>query len=382
MDKLLKYSFRFVISFLLISILCYMFPYTGDDWAWGSTIGIERWNTHFADYGGRYLGYIIVMLLTRSRILRALVMSISYLIIAGCIEYITQKTWSFYLTLMSMAFLPRAVLRQAVVWTAGFSNYVTSTVFIIIIITYFYAHFDNRPEAATVEKHRVLISTIMLLLGISGTLIVEHVTCYLVFLSVAASIYFLITEKTIRLPVVTLTLGSIIGSIMMFSNSAYHKVATNQDGYRTAFEGGLLTRIKENYLNVISFEGFLSNSYLNLVIFIACWFVFEKMRKRKKIDLVVWLLLGWIGTYIIISIVATMKWDIISKNNKGAKASAIAYSLAESAKANNLRPYPYFKHLLSELPERMDEQGNIDPSTLDNLMPWAEMLPEECYKRR
>ena len=67
---------------------------------------------------------------------------------------------------------------------------------------------------------------------------------------------------------------------------------------------------------------------------------------------------------------------------KGAKASAIAYSLAESAKANNLRPYPYFKHLLSELPERMDEQGNIDPSTLDDLMPWAEVLPEECYKRR
>lgn len=67
---------------------------------------------------------------------------------------------------------------------------------------------------------------------------------------------------------------------------------------------------------------------------------------------------------------------------RGARASAIAYSLAESAKANNLKPYPYFKHLLSELPDRMDEQGNIDPSTLDDLMPWAKGLPEECYKRR
>ena len=38
--------------------------------------------------------------------------------------------------------------------------------------------------------------------------------------------------------------------------------------------------------------------------------------------------------------------------------------------------------LLTELPERMDEKGNIDPSTLDDLMPWAESLPEECYKRR
>jgi hypothetical protein len=42
----------------------------------------------------------------------------------------------------------------------------------------------------------------------------------------------------------------------------------------------------------------------------------------------------------------------------------------------------YYKYLLTELPERMDEKGNIDPSTLDDLMPWAESLPEECYKRR
>ena len=67
---------------------------------------------------------------------------------------------------------------------------------------------------------------------------------------------------------------------------------------------------------------------------------------------------------------------------KGAEASALAYSIAESAKANNLKTYPYFKHLLTELPNRMDDKGNIDTSTLDDLMPWVDGLPEECYKRR
>ena len=62
--------------------------------------------------------------------------------------------------------------------------------------------------------------------------------------------------------------------------------------------------------------------------------------------------------------------------------NVIAYSIAESAKANNLRPYYYYKHLLSELPNRMDDNGNIDTATLDDLMPWADGLPEECYKRR
>ena len=67
---------------------------------------------------------------------------------------------------------------------------------------------------------------------------------------------------------------------------------------------------------------------------------------------------------------------------KGAQASAICYSIAESAKANNLKPYEYFKHLLMELPNRVDDDGNIDTSALDDLMPWAEELPEVCYKRR
>ena len=67
---------------------------------------------------------------------------------------------------------------------------------------------------------------------------------------------------------------------------------------------------------------------------------------------------------------------------KGANASAECYSIAESAKANGLKPYEYFKYLLTELPNRMDEQGNIDSSTLDDLLPWSKSLPEECYKRR
>ena len=67
---------------------------------------------------------------------------------------------------------------------------------------------------------------------------------------------------------------------------------------------------------------------------------------------------------------------------KGANASAECYSIAESAKANGLKPYEYYKYLLAELPNRMDEKGNIDSSTLDDLLPWSDSLPEECYKRR
>ncbi len=66
----------------------------------------------------------------------------------------------------------------------------------------------------------------------------------------------------------------------------------------------------------------------------------------------------------------------------GASASAFVYSISETAKLNNLRPYYYFKYILTELPKLCDEKGNIDPVKLDYLMPWSESLPEECGKPR
>ena len=61
----------------------------------------------------------------------------------------------------------------------------------------------------------------------------------------------------------------------------------------------------------------------------------------------------------------------------GAKSSAIIYSIAETAKANNLKPYEYFEHLLTEIPKHMDDS---DRSFLDDLLPWSEKLPDAVRK--
>ena len=67
---------------------------------------------------------------------------------------------------------------------------------------------------------------------------------------------------------------------------------------------------------------------------------------------------------------------------RGAQASAIIYSITETARANNLNVYYYIRHLLTELPKLVDENGNIDQSILDPLMPWSKNLPVECYSKR
>ena len=50
----------------------------------------------------------------------------------------------------------------------------------------------------------------------------------------------------------------------------------------------------------------------------------------------------------------------------GAKTSAMIYSIAETAKANNLKPYEYFEHLLTAILEHMED---IDRSFFGRTAP-------------
>jgi transposase len=69
-------------------------------------------------------------------------------------------------------------------------------------------------------------------------------------------------------------------------------------------------------------------------------------------------------------------WQMIDTIH-GAKSSAIIYSIVETAKANNLKPFDYVQYLLEEIPKHMNDR---DCSFLENLLPWSEKLPVEIHK--
>ena len=56
---------------------------------------------------------------------------------------------------------------------------------------------------------------------------------------------------------------------------------------------------------------------------------------------------------------------------QGAEASAIIYSLMETAKANSLRLDDYLLHLLSRMPERAEQNKDFE---IDDLLPWSEEM--------
>lgn len=66
---------------------------------------------------------------------------------------------------------------------------------------------------------------------------------------------------------------------------------------------------------------------------------------------------------------------VLIESDHGAKASAILYSLVETAKANHLNPYKYFELLLTEIPKHQDEK---DLGFLSDLLPWSERIQREC----
>jgi transposase len=70
-------------------------------------------------------------------------------------------------------------------------------------------------------------------------------------------------------------------------------------------------------------------------------------------------------------VIGRKNW-LFSNTPKGAKASAMVYSIIETAKENGLNPFAYLKWLFEELPQLADLS---DRKALDRLMPWSEAAP-------
>ncbi|EMW5726995.1 transposase domain-containing protein [Enterococcus faecium] len=66
---------------------------------------------------------------------------------------------------------------------------------------------------------------------------------------------------------------------------------------------------------------------------------------------------------------------LFATSQKGAKASAIIYSIVETAKENQLDPLKYLTYVLEQLP-LIDL---TDEAALDALMPWSDAIPTNCY---
>jgi transposase len=69
-------------------------------------------------------------------------------------------------------------------------------------------------------------------------------------------------------------------------------------------------------------------------------------------------------------VIGRKNW-MFSATPKGAKASAVIYSVIETAKENGLKPFEYLKHIFETMPDTAT-------GSFDSLLPWSTSLPECC----
>jgi len=74
-------------------------------------------------------------------------------------------------------------------------------------------------------------------------------------------------------------------------------------------------------------------------------------------------------------IIGRKNW-LFANTPRGATASAVTYSIIETAKENGLIPYAYLEYLFEQLPNLQDADS------MDSLLPWSDMLPSRLHGAR
>ena len=76
-----------------------------------------------------------------------------------------------------------------------------------------------------------------------------------------------------------------------------------------------------------------------------------------------------------LGVVSSRKNWLFAGSPKGARASACAYSLVETAKANDLDPFLYIRTLLEDIP---GSDYRTNPEIMERLMPWSDYMQSAC----
>ncbi|MEA4883291.1 MAG: transposase, partial [Clostridia bacterium] len=76
-------------------------------------------------------------------------------------------------------------------------------------------------------------------------------------------------------------------------------------------------------------------------------------------------------------VIGRRNW-LFANTPRGAKASAVIYSIIETAKENGLNPFAYLRHLFEQMPSI----DLVDPAAIEKLLPYSNSLPEACRTTR
>lgn len=243
MKEVLKKNRSLLIGIVAVFFLSLLFPYTGDDLQWSLTE--LSWNSFWAltkspMVNGRYLGNLFVIVMTKNIFVRGIIIS---LVLGGIVYLIKKETEAPYILIWAMLILmPVAVWTQSIVWTSGFTNYVISTLFLLGILLLLRRNYLSKPNFLSIMSNFALVFL--------GSFFIENMTVFLVIVTSILNVVYFIKHKEINVALLGTLLASVLGTVLMFIQPAYHNVFTGEDTYRSFGNGigGLIIRCFANYV--------------------------------------------------------------------------------------------------------------------------------------
>lgn len=169
------------------------------------------------------------------------------------------------------------VYREVYSWTAGYMNYLLPIVpLLLCLLILMKLVYPN-------NKINITKFFILTILGFIAQLFMEHITIYMVILAMTFFIlcYFKY-RKNIKIAIGFFT-STIIGALIMFSNSGYRSVANSTDQYRSIAKGfkEIILKIISNVYEMARYI-VIDNLILTIIIMILCIILISKNIKNYK----------------------------------------------------------------------------------------------------
>lgn len=272
---------QYLLLFAVLCVFFYLVPYTDDDLRWGSRVGAERLATGFAGYGGRYLGYLIVMAMTRSVLFKVLLMSGVFTGLVWLIARLSAWRYAPYAAVLLLLTAPLELFSSTIAWVSGYANYVTSICFTLLFLLFAARSLPRgtSPGGTALERHRAAAVLLLFLLGLVNTLIVEHVTLYNLLLALVLVCWVFKSDRRLLAPYLGYLCGCVLGACWMFSNAAYHNILSGSDTYRRVDIVNMIRNMLNGF-SLICRYGYMYNSLLNLALLAVLCGLCHRYRSR------------------------------------------------------------------------------------------------------
>lgn len=203
-------NYLFIASIILFYfIIAHTTILSLDDFRWGTSRGLARMNANFDNYNGRYLGNYTIITMTRSYLAQIIIPIIINSGIVLFIYKIFDKVIDLPIIMFFLLTMPFEIYRQTYGFMSGFANYNTAAFFILAVIY-------------LIKKESINIASLVLLFvsGFVVQLFLENISAVNIVLISFFLIYSLFKREYLA-KAVTLFIANLLGTILMFSNSAY-----------------------------------------------------------------------------------------------------------------------------------------------------------------